>query len=407
MHLLTLMKQILRDMWSRKWRSALALFGIAWGTLTVILLLALGNGFHQASEQNIMKFAEGTFFVMPGKTGKSFQGFPKGRSIKVKANTIFQLKEQIPNIQEISPLLVNKTSVGTADKQSQREVFGASYNIKTLQKIDLLDKSRFFTPVDTLKENHVAVLGYKLKTRVFGNKPAVGKNISINNIPFLIVGVIQNPKKHQFSWYDRGIIIPHTTYIRLFGDQDIPFFIVSPNPNVDADQIERTIKHYFAKKYHFDPKDKEALRIQNLTRFFQFFKWFFIGIQIFLGICGTLTLAVGGLGVANIMYLIVNERTKEIGLRMAVGATDTHILVQIILESLIIISIGGLIGFLFAYLTTFIMQFIDLPTWLGKPTISYTVVFVSISVLIMLGLLAGYFPARRAAKMDPVEALGC
>ena len=166
------------------------------------------------------------------------------------------------------------------------------------------------------------------------------------------------------------------------------------------------MRTYLGYLYHFSPDDTNALMFYDTLKIFNFFNWFFVGIQLFLGLCGSLTLAVGGLGVANIMFLIVTERTKEIGLRMAVGARDSHILIQILCEALILVVLGGLFGITLSYLTVFILQFITLPAWIGKPTISLSIAFITIAVLAMIGVLAGYFPAKRASRMDPVDALG-
>ncbi len=405
MYILTLSKQILREMWARKFRSILALFGIVWGTLTVVLLLALGTGFQHASQKNIMTIADNSFFIIPGTTSKTYRGVAKGQLLDVKAKVILNLPKALPSVKAVSPMLVNAVKIGFKRKQTDTSAYGISPEFRQIRKINLMPHGRFINPIDVHKKSFVTVLGYKLKTKLFGKQSALGKIVILNNIPFRVIGVIQAPAKSVYNWYDDNPIIPYTTSISLFGDQRVVYFSVVPNPNVDPNIVEQNIRAYFSNRYHFDKNDKTALRIINTTKFFQFVKWFFIGVQIFLGICGILTLGVGSLGVANIMFLIVAERTKEIGLRMAIGACDWHILLQIIFEALIIVGLGGLLGFLLAYSITGVLQHAGLPEWLGRPAVSGAVVVITVSILAFLGLISGYFPARRAAKMDPVSAL--
>ena len=160
-----------------------------------------------------------------------------------------------------------------------------------------------------------------------------------------------------------------------------------------------------AKKYRFDPKDEGALRIWDTVETDRFVDWFFWGLNALLGLGGALTLGAGGIGVANVMFLIVRERTREIGVRMAVGARDRHILLQVMLEVCLIVGIGGLAGFGFSALVIYLVQALPTPEWVGSPQLSSAVGLVTLSVLSLVALCAGIFPARRAAGMDPVQAL--
>jgi putative ABC transport system permease protein len=405
MYIINICQQILRDMWARKLRSLLALFGITWGTLTVVLLLALGQGFHQASKKNMAQITDGTFFVRLAATSKAYKGFPEGATFNVKASAVMQMQQAVPNVIAASPILSKSATVSFTDKQTIVSVRGVSANFSQLRKINLIDKSRFLDPLDIKERSRVVILGNSLKKRLFADKPALGQYVAINHVPFLVIGIVQESAKNVYNWYDEKAIIPYTTFVSLWGDVNIYRFVAFPDPNINPKVVERDMRIYFAHRYHFDPTDTTAVDVFDTTKIFQFFKWFFIGIQIFLGFCGALTLAVGGLGVANIMFLIVNERTQEIGLRMAVGARNWHIMLQILAEALVIVGFGGLLGFTFAYLVTFILLHARLPDWLGVPTISYISVVVTICILTLLGLLSGYFPAKRAARMDPIEAL--
>lgn len=406
MYIINICQQIFRDMWAYKLRSILALFGIVWGTLTVILLLALGVGFRQVSEKNMAQLTDGTFFVRLNPTSKAYHGFPVGQKLNIKSSAIMEMRQAVPDIIAMSPMLSKDSAISYTKNQNTVSINGVSPSFSKLRKIDLMSGGRFFDPLDMERKSRVAILGYSLKKRLFGDEDALGKNVAINHVPFMVVGVVQESSQNVYNWYDDRAIIPYTTFISLWGDKNIYRFIALPHPDIDPQIVEQEMRTYLANKYHFDSADTTAVDVFDTTKIFQFFKWFFFGIQLFLGFCGALTLGVGGLGVANIMFLIVNERTREIGLRMSVGARDWHIMLQILSEALIIVGLGGLIGFGVAYLIAFILAHAQvLVAKLGAPTISNLVVIITIGILAVLGILAGYFPARRAAHMDPIEAL--
>jgi len=409
----TLCRQILSEMLQYKMRSLLALFGIFWGTMTVVLLLALGAGFHHASKANIMRLVDGTYFVLPAQRTMSWRGYAKGTPINVKSSFILTVKKNVPNIRSAVPVLQNKSSISAIGHRSRKNVIGSTRDFAWIRQIVLIPKSRFIDPLDIKNSRRVVVLGYRLKKRLFKEKSALGKTILIStadktrqNVSFRVVGVIQQPKDNIYNDCDRSAIIPYTTYIDLWGDQNIAYFSVLPNSSANPETVKNNLIRYFSYRYHFNPKDKKVLQIFDTTKMFQYFLWFFIGIRVFLALCGAMTLGVGSLGVANIMFLIVTERTKEIGVRMSVGATERAILFQVLLESLIIIFIGGCLGILASWGIVEILHYVTLPAFLGKPSISWLAVGITVIILTVLGLLAGYFPAKRASRMDPVTALG-
>lgn len=407
MYIITFTKQILHTMLALKVRYALTVFGIVWGTVAITLLLALGNGFNAQGAKQLSQIAEGAFFAIPGKTTKSIHGSPKGKTLNIKSDVIIELPKFIPEIAATSPMMLTRSNVNYFNKQSKKIVIGIASDFHQIRRFNLTPNSRTINLLDVNRNARVVILGNKLKTTLFGEQNAVGQTITIKGIQFIVIGTVKKPQgDEEHDFYNNRALIPYTTFIQLWGNKNVTYFLALPHENADLARAENNLRNYFASRYNFDPTDQNALSVFNTAKIFQFFKWFFIGMQIFLGFCGCLTLAVGGLGVTNIMFLIISERTREIGLRLAIGAKDRDIMFQFMFETAVIVAIGGILGVLLSYMAIVILSYVHLPEWLGKPTISPMIIMVNVIVLALLGMLAGYFPARRAANLDPIEALG-
>ena len=404
MFLRELAKQIIREMLKKKLRSFLALFGILWGTLAVILLLALGRGFYQASLNNMHGFVIGTLIFNHGETSIPFFGTPPGQNIIIHAADVLPLKKIFPQIASISPVLLNTGNITYQNQQVSTNIQGVSADYAAINNYTIVPGGRFIDRYDIGNQRNVIFIGPDLQQVLFGQNPALNQIIFVNNIPFRVIGILQT-MPDAGDWYNNLAIIPYTAAINLWGNQDIGFFTVLPKPNTNSQLLQQNIISYFANQLHFSPSDTSAMSIFDFTQIYAFFTWFFYGIEIFLGFCGIMTLAVGGVGVANILFLIVAERKREIGLRMALGAQYKHILWQILFEAFILVSLGGIIGTLLSFLLITTINQFHLPTWLGHPSISFFVVVVTFLILLITALLAGYFPAKKAANMQPVDAL--
>jgi putative ABC transport system permease protein len=407
-YFVNLVRQILHEMWQRKLRSFLALFCILWGTFTIVMLLALGDGFHEVSKRDIMNLADGAYTFFATVTSKAYHGLPRGRPLNIKTKDIMAMARYVPQVAAVSPMLSSRTSFSFGGKQTQKRILGIDAGMFDIRKLELVS-GRFIKRIDVNSNSRVVVLGNKLKNTLFGasynDNDVIGQRILINHVPFIVVGVLASPIQSAHSWYNNSALIPYPSYIAIWGDVNVNMFSVVLRAGALFEQGKENIHSYLAYKYNFDRNDTIALKSFSSAEMLRFLQWFFIGIKIFLGICGALTLGVGSLGVANVMFLIVTERTREIGLRKAVGATDWQVLLQILCESLVITVVGGVSGFILAALVVLILNYVPLPEWLGQPVISGLNAFVVTLVLVLMGMLAGYFPARRAAMMDPVDAL--
>lgn len=398
---------ILEDMWSCKLRTFLSLFGIMWGTISVVLLLSLGQSFYQTSQVRLSPLVDGAIAGMPGFTGKAFNGLPKRRQINLKAKDVVELKKVIPGIKTSSPVIRGSDGYARFSRNSL-----SSYGMISGVDGDYLDSGnilpmpggRHLNFQDIENKRQVVFLGSDIANVLFphGENP-IGNKVYFKGIPLLVVGV--QVKDRPASWANRIAFIPYSTYIEFFGDQNISYFWIMPKVSDNADNLQNNIVKYWSRKFHFNPEDKQAINIFDLRKAFDFFQWFFKSINLFLGFCGLLTLAVGGISVANMMFLIVTERTPEIGLKLALGAKDKHILVQVLLEAFVIVFLGGLLGFLVSSLVLISLADISLGGWLGTPSLSVPVLIGTVIVLAFVALLSGFFPALRASRLQPVEAL--
>ncbi|MDF1797217.1 MAG: ABC transporter permease [Coxiellaceae bacterium] len=408
MNFAELMHQTLNSLRTHKLRSFLALFGIMWGTLSVVLLLALGNGFYNHNQHEMRRIANGQIFMRTGITTKPYQGRPTGQIIHIKVKDILAMANDLPQIKMITPLM-NFATVGltlTSDKhQVKGTVEGVSNDYPDITQVDIANGGHFFNQIDLQHNNKVVFLTDHMKQVLYPHSNPINKTLHISGIPFTVVGYQSPQRQGGAHWRGNLIYVPYTTYQQLWGDQDSAEVALITHTPQQVDNTKQAIRHYLASRFHFDPTDSQAIMMPDLTKIVHFFDWFFWGIKTFLIFCGALTLAVGGIGVANIMFLIVSERTAEIGLRLALGSPDSSILWQILLESLMLVFIGGVAGIVLAMTIVTTLQHLPLPDWIGTPKVSLIAMIISFVTLAIVGIAAGYFPAKKASLLEPVVAL--
>jgi putative ABC transport system permease protein len=266
---------------------------------------------------------------------------------------------------------------------------------------------RFVNDLDIRDRKRVALIGDEVKRLLFEESDAVGNIIYVGDIPFTVIGVMA-PKIQNSSYNRRDmdrVFIPSTTFSSVFGEPYLSNIIYTMVDPTRAEAVQEEVRSVLGKRHKFDPEDKDAVWIWDTTDFDKFLFYFFLAFNLFMGIVGAFTLAVGGIGVANIMYIVVQERTKEIGIRRAVGANRRTIMLQFFAETFLIVGIGAVIGFLIAVGFAEALQFIPIKEFVGTPEISATVVLATVAVLGMVGFAAGLLPARRAANLNVVDCL--
>jgi putative ABC transport system permease protein len=402
------LSQFIRDMRSQKLRTFLTIFGIIWGTISVVLLLGFGVGVGRQMSENYHGLGEGIIILWPARTSMAYQGLSKGRALRFREEDAFLVKQEIPQIKAISP---EYSRYGVKLKHEKNtysaQIQGIYPGYEDMRNVIPERGGRFINEVDIKLRRRIIFIGYKIKEELFKDEPAVGNYVFVNSVPFQIVGILI--KKTQNSTYgnpDDSIgFIPATTFSSFFGYKYISNMVMQAHDSSQNELIKKRLLQVLGKKYKFNPEDTEALSFWDTMEGERITNAIMVGFNIFLGIIGAFTLTVGGIGVSNIMNVVVEERTKEIGLKMALGAKKGFVLAQFLFETLLVTLIGGAIGLAVSYGIIVIFPAGKIEEYIGRPTLSLDVALVTVALLGFIGFISGFGPARRAANLNPVEAI--
>ena len=406
---LDMFREIVHYLRQYKSRTFMTMFGIIWGTITVIVLLAFGVGVKRSMSKNMHGMGESITILWPGRTSMPYQGYGRDRWIRFREDDAEILRSEISQIEAISPEYSRwGTPVRVGDKLIKPNVSGVIPEYAPMRNIIEQSGGRWINTLDMKDRKRVVFLGNKLKDFLFGaDQNAVGEYVFIGDSPFLVIGVLTEktqPSSYSARDQDRAFI-PASTFSSLFGHRYINNIVYKLTDPRLSPAVQTRIYEVLGKRYKFDPTDKQALSIWDTSEMDKFIFYFSLGINIFLILIGALTLTVGGIGLANIMYVVVQERTREIGVRRSVGAKQRHIMGQFILEAFIIIGFSGAIGFILSLILIKLISLLPIEEYVGHPVLSLPVAIVSIGILSIIGFLAGYFPSRKAAKLNVVDCL--
>jgi putative ABC transport system permease protein len=394
----------------------LTILAIVWGTMSITILLAFGEGLRTRLAKNQKGMGENIIVVWGGQTSKPYKGLPRGRWIRFEREVVDFLSERIPEAKQIGGEYMRwGVTVAHGKKMFNRRCNGVYPSYEDMRNMIPQMGGRFINELDMKLKRRVAFLGNELAADLFGeNTPVeeiVGQTIEVNRNKFTVIGVMT--EKTQMGMYsgpdwDR-VIIPATTFEGIWSHRYLNNLVIQLKETKQADWMEERLVQELAGRYKFDPNDMSTVNVWNFVENVETMGKVMLGMQIFFGIIGGLTLLVAGVGVANIMYVAVKERTTEIGIKMALGAKKFQVMSQFILEALLIAGIGGLLGIALSCAITGVMSSIEFENealrWLGKPTISGTIAIVTAIILGLIGLIAGFFPSRKAASVNPVESL--
>ncbi|MFZ5517830.1 MAG: ABC transporter permease [Candidatus Zhuqueibacterota bacterium] len=400
--------EFLRDLRTQKLRTFLTIFGITWGTVAIVVLLAFGNGFQSQTMKTMRGLGDSIILLFPGKTAKPYMGMGKERWIRLRDEDADLLKSEISLIHQVSPEYSTwSVPVRLNDKVKNPNITGIIPIYSDMRNVFPRPGSRFINELDIELKRRVIFLGDELAAFLFGEVDPVGKYVHVGRIPFLVIGVmIQKEQDSSYNSRDKDrAFIPSTTFAALFGHHYVNNIVIkSIHPTMSPQVIDQVYK-VLGKKYRFDPTDKEALSIWDTQEFQKMVWYIFLGMNIFMGIIGSFTLTVGGIGVANIMYVVVQERTREIGIKRSVGAKKRHVMLQFFVETFFIVFIGAFIGTLISIGILLILSILPIEEFVGTPSVSWWVAGAAIGILAAIGFIAGFFPARKAANLDVIECL--
>lgn len=395
-------------------RATLTIAAIAWGTVAILLLLAFGEGLKRQLSKNQRAMGENIAVIWPGETSKTWKGLPAGRPIRPTIDDVDFVAQRLPELAAVvGEVRAPRTTLTYGRKTVSGRVIGVSWRYGETRKHYAQAGGRFLSPADEAEKRRVIFLGNELARDLFGKEPAVGKTLLVNNSPYTVIGVMQ--KKIQMGMYGgpdaNHAVIPITTCRGQFGREQLSNLLIQVKRPHEMKGALKRVHGVLAAKYQFDPTDGDrALGAWDTVKSNQVTLNVLIGIEAFLGVIGTLTLLIGGVGVANIMYAVVKERTREIGVKMALGARRAWIVGPFVLEGLLYTLIGGAAGLVLA--TLIVAGLALVPTegvkaleFMGKPVLSIPIGLATAGILGLIGLAAGYFPARRAAAVDPASTL--
>jgi len=397
-------------------RSLLTTISLAWGVACFVILFSYGDGFHFAMRKAFLTVGQDLVLTFGGQTSTQAGGERAGRRIRLERADVETIRESVPMVAAISPemMMGGMTVVhGYRSQTTMVRAVNASYGrIRNMS----MGSGRWLGPEDDLQKQRVAVLGAKAADKLFGEIPPEAEEITINGLRFVVIGVLLT--KTQIANYSTPdndcVFIPYET-ATLFRDLKYPSDIVwTPANPVFREQAVKQVREIFARLHNFSATDERALQVFIFNEFMRLVDNMGIALRLLLGFIGALTLAIGGVGLANIMLVSVTERTREIGVLKSIGATRGSILAQFLIEAFAIVTAGGAIGVAAGYAVTWLLGTLPMLGPLFQDTsgagdihlqISTFAIVTSTLLLETVGLIAGLLPAIRAARLDPIEAL--
>lgn len=408
------------DRWQEIWftithnksRSFLTAFGVFWGMFMLVVMVGAGVALQRGMNSTIEGFATNSCFVWAEQTSEPFKGFKKGRTWNMENSDIPILLNKIPEIQYLAPVLFG----GGVGNNVTRNDKAGSYGIKgNYPSYNLIDESkmlygRYINDIDIAEKRKVCVIGERVYEVLFPKKEnPMGKSIQVNGIYFQVIGVARHTSDINIGGNaEESVVLPFSTMQQAFNQGNtVHFMAVTAQPGIKVKVIEDRISEVLKANHEISPEDKKAVGGFNIEDQFNMFLYLGIGIGILIWFVGSGTLLAGAIGVSNIMLVTVKERTKEIGIRRALGATPRSIITQILSESVVLTLIAGVSGLMVGVGLLSLVGYglSKSENFFKDPQISFTVAIAALLILLIIGTLAGFLPANRAMSIKPIEAI--
>lgn len=411
-----------REIWStikkNKLRTFLTGFSVSWGIFMLIVLLGAGNGMKNGIMHNFDRWTGNRVETWPRYASKPYKGMQTNRRVKYKDDDLVLLKQQNPEVELVSGILYQSDTLSYGEEYNTYSLQGVHPDKATIDKIKMLvGNGRFINEVDVLQKRKVIVISPRMKEVLFRNEDPLGKYLNASKIAYQVVGVYTDEDNNN----NAPAYIPFSTAQQLYrsgyGTDNIIFSLNGVSTKEEYEAFEKRFRGQMGKRHRFDPEDLRAIGMWSTIEDFAMFNGMMNGISLFIWVIGIGTLAAGIVGVSNIMLITVRERTREFGIRKAIGATPFSILKLIIVESILITAVFGYFGMITGVGLTEAINMVMESSNMGKassnddmsifmnPTVSLSIALSATALIIVAGVLAGYFPARKAVKITAIEAM--
>lgn len=403
--------QIFRTLWAHKLRSFLTMFGIAWGVGSLLLLVGLGEGFRTGNRRQLDQIGENIMFVFPGRTPAIVGNQNSGRYYKLTYQDYLDITRECPDVLAATPMIGRQDLRAVSEWNSANgQVVGSEPQFRGIRYLPLR-QGRWLTTQDESERRNVAVLGSEVAKNLYPGHPIIGTFMLLNGLRFEVIGVLDQVGRGDNNSTNQRIYIPYSTmstYFPLTGEGDAgALSSINYQPRVRDNHVlaRNEVRRVIARNHGFDYHNEDAFEEWDTIRSAQMVGKIFDAMNMFLGSVGLITLALGAIGIINIMLVSVSERTREIGLRKALGATNRSILFQFFMEGVLLTLVSGGIGMGFAAGLMAALGRLPSPPGFDTPKLVASSATLAIASLSFAGIVAGLYPARKAAMLTPVDAL--
>ena len=400
-----------------KLRSFLTAFGVFWGIFMLIIMVAGGNGLYNGAMRDFQSLAANSVFLWTRPTTQPFKGFPRGRKFNFDNDDVAALRSHIPEIEHLAPRnqlggFGKVTNVTRAMKDGAFNVYGDYPEIAYISLMDIV-AGRFINHLDLKEKRKVAVIGTRVREILFEpDEDPIGQNILVKGVYFKVIGAFESRKEgDEADKETQAIFLPFTIFQQAFNYGNlVSWFSLTARKDVPASEVEKKAIAFLAERHHVAPDDVHAIGHWNTEKEYKKMTNLFIGINALIWFVGTCTLIAGVIGVSNIMLFVVKERTREIGIKRAIGATPFAIISQIMLESVLLTTVAGYFGLVLGVglleLINMLLESSGADTEMFlHPGVNFNMAVTALTILIISGMLAGLIPAKKAVSLKPIDAL--